>query len=155
MIQKQRGFTIIELMTTIAILAVVAAIAVPSIGNLMRKNRLTASANELFASVTIARSEAIKRKADVTIQATGASWSDGWTVTEGGDVLQTSTGSQGSITSSTFASKGAITFEANGYTSVASPWVNGDGVKFCDGEGKAKLVVVKTSGSVEVQDSTC
>lgn len=153
--QKNRGFTIIELMTTIALLAIISALAVPSIGNLMRSNKLTAASNELIASISIARSEAIKRKADVTLEPVGSTWADGWRVVSGAETINESNPIDSKFKASTKADKGSVTFKPNGYASEINPWGNGDGVKFCDGKGKAKIITMNTAGSITVNDSTC
>jgi type IV fimbrial biogenesis protein FimT len=56
------GFTLLELMVTIAILAIVAALGTPSLANIIRDNRVTAQANDLVSLLTLARSEAVKRR---------------------------------------------------------------------------------------------
>lgn len=57
------GVTLIELMVTIAVLAVVLGIGVPSFRDLILQNRLTSAANELLSGIAATRSEAIKRNA--------------------------------------------------------------------------------------------
>ena len=89
--QTSLGFTLVELMVTVAIIAIVAGLAVPSFISIMQQNRSTNFANELAASLNLARSEAIKRAATVTVctsNTTAASpvcdstraWKDGWLV---------------------------------------------------------------------------
>lgn len=56
-----KGFTLLELMVTVAVLAIVMSVAVPSFVNLVNGNRLTAQSNEILAALLLARTEAIKR----------------------------------------------------------------------------------------------
>src|SRR5690625_7896883 len=64
-VTTQKGFTLIELMVTIAILAIVLAIATPSFNNIILSNRIDSVAQELHGSLQLARSEAVKRKEQI------------------------------------------------------------------------------------------
>ena len=92
-----RGFTLVEIMMAIVILAILLGIAVPSFRDASLSSRLTGYANDIVASAQVARSEAIKRNARVRLctSAAGtaceadADWTDGWiVVTAGGEVLR-------------------------------------------------------------------
>ncbi len=61
------GFTIIELMVTIAVASVLLSMAVPSFNQMVVGGRLTTQSNEMVAAISLARSEAIKRNASVTL----------------------------------------------------------------------------------------
>lgn len=80
------GFTLIELMVAVAMLAILLAIAVPSFRSALAGNRLTASTNDLISAIAAARSEAIRRGGRITLckSADGVSctvaggWEQGW-----------------------------------------------------------------------------
>lgn len=80
------GFTLVELMVTIAIVAILSAIALPSFSNSIRNNRLATTTNEFIAAVSLARSEAVKSNRGARVCASsdgatcGTNWSDGWIV---------------------------------------------------------------------------
>lgn len=86
------GFTLVELVIAVAVLAILVAIAVPSFQSTFRSNRVTSGANELLALFSYARSEAIRSNvgngtvaaASVCASADGATcggtWEDGWLV---------------------------------------------------------------------------
>jgi type IV fimbrial biogenesis protein FimT len=78
------GFTMVELLVVIAIVAALASLAVPSFTDMMQKNRLSAAAAVMQKSLSLARSEAIRRGTDarVTVAAatTAGAWANGWTV---------------------------------------------------------------------------
>ena len=73
------GFTLIELIVAIAVLAVMIALAVPSFTSLINGNRLTANSNELVASLQLAKMESLRRNLRVAVceSADGASCTDG------------------------------------------------------------------------------
>ena len=74
------GFTLIELMITIIIAAILLSIAIPSFTDTIAANRLTTNANELVTALNLARSEAVKRGQQVVVRKTGANWENGWQV---------------------------------------------------------------------------
>jgi type IV fimbrial biogenesis protein FimT len=65
--RAQRGFTLIELMVALAVMAIVIGMAVPGFQSMINGNRLAGASNELIASVQTARMEAIRRGARVAI----------------------------------------------------------------------------------------
>jgi type IV fimbrial biogenesis protein FimT len=84
----QRGFTLLELMVTVTVLAVLLGLAVPSFVETVRNNRLITQTNEFVGALNYTRSEALKRANPVTICSStdgatcagSASWSTGWVI---------------------------------------------------------------------------
>lgn len=76
-----RGFTLIELMVTVALVAILLAFAVPSMTTFQRNAQLTSFSNTLLAAINAARGEAMKRgRSAMVVPADGSSWSSGWVV---------------------------------------------------------------------------
>lgn len=70
-----------ELMVVLSIASILLAIGVPSFSALIQNQRLTATSNEFFMSLNLARSEAIRRGARVDVApADGRQWAQGWVV---------------------------------------------------------------------------
>lgn len=65
------GFTLVELMVTVAIIGIVAAVAVPAMQSMIMSSRLNGAAEELTSAVQVARSEATRRNATVRLCPTG------------------------------------------------------------------------------------
>lgn len=72
------GFSIVEMMVTVAILAILLGIALPSFTTFIEDQRVKSVASELHSSITLARSEALKRNASVTLAPRDGGWSAGW-----------------------------------------------------------------------------
>lgn len=86
--KKNSGFTLLELLITLAIVAILLIVGVPSLRSMMQGNQLVSSTNELLSALHVARSEAIKSNGRVTICessngtdcATTGDWKNGWIV---------------------------------------------------------------------------
>ncbi|MBK7052484.1 MAG: GspH/FimT family pseudopilin [Rhodoferax sp.] len=77
-----KGFTLIELMVTMALLAILMAVAVPSMTTFQRNAQLTSFSNTMLASINAARGEAMKRGRSARMVPTGGGtdWNNGWVI---------------------------------------------------------------------------
>ena len=125
--KRAHGVTLVELMVTLAIVAVGAAVAVPSFKGMIADTRVSAQANDLLVSLKYTRSEAVKRNARVTmckkasdntcaVTATAtAGWQGGWLVFVDGGAVGTLDGAdtilrvQGPLSVSTLTGDGGVT----------------------------------------------
>jgi len=92
--RAQRGVTLVELMVALSILSMLLYITTPLFRDAGLPSQLRAIANNVVAATQLARSEAIKRNATVTLcvssdgQTCGAgNWQQGWIVVSGGTVI--------------------------------------------------------------------
>jgi type IV fimbrial biogenesis protein FimT len=87
----ERGFTLVELMVTVALAAILGMLAAPAIGDFIVKSRMTNASNEFSGSLLRARNEAVSRNSCVslcmssnadgsspTCSTSGANWQVGW-----------------------------------------------------------------------------
>ena len=114
--RRSGGFTAIELMVVVALVAILTAIAAPYMGQMVRTQRLRTTSFDVFSSLTLARSEAIKRNVSVTMTPVGGDWAKGWTITDAnGNLLKT----QGSVDTVTIAGPANAVFNGTGRLGAA------------------------------------
>ncbi|MGJ7493747.1 GspH/FimT family pseudopilin [Variovorax sp. RT4R15] len=134
--RQQTGFTLIELMVVVAIVAILTMIASPSFVGLIQTNRVSAELNSFVGDLQFARSEAIKQGVPVSVCASsnGTSclasntWQSGWmvftdlnasgTVTAGDTVLRKRPSWTGGDTFSAAPSITAVTYSRDGFANL-------------------------------------
>lgn len=169
------GFTLIELVVTLAVAAILTTIAVPSFRGFVESNRLTAVTNDLIADFQLARSEALKRSANTIIckSADGASctaagtWNSGWIVfadidgsgtwtqTAGKEDVMVRTHQSLPVGTTLAASPAAIvTFDRQG---LLTPLGTGAGAyTICNSQlGKSRVVNLNSTGRTNLAEGTC
>lgn len=86
MVYRNKGFTLVELIITVAVVAIVAGIAVPSFTEQIRNNRSISIANEFVDVIGFARAQSVSRPARISICASNngtacaGDWADGYIV---------------------------------------------------------------------------
>lgn len=158
--RRQRGFTLGEMLTALAVVGIGLAVAVPSFQTITRNNRRATAVNQLVAAMHMARSEAVTRNQRVVIcpsadgEACGGDWQDGWVYfpdpndnqvrDEGEDVLGAGT-ELGALTVTSPEFGDYIVYRPNGRP-VASDGASDSGqFTFCDVRGPAHAGVVLVS----------
>lgn len=77
---KERGFTLVELMVSMAVVAILTQAAVPQLSQMLQAQQRLAAARELASGIRSARVAAITRHQAVSIQAIDEDWSQGWRI---------------------------------------------------------------------------
>jgi type IV fimbrial biogenesis protein FimT len=109
--RRSSGFTMVELLVTIAIATILTTLAVPSFSGLIASQRAKTAASELFASFLAARSDAIMLNANVTVLPLAGGWSQGWRILDpANNVLE----SHGALNNVAIPQTGGVTFRPSG-----------------------------------------
>jgi type IV fimbrial biogenesis protein FimT len=114
----QRGFTLIEAVIVMAIMAILAGVSTSSFVWLNQSTQIRGAAFDLVADLDFARSEAVKRNGDVVVAPVGGAWVNGWTITSGGTVLRQHAALTAQIDFA--AAPGTLTFDGAGRASLVS-----------------------------------
>lgn len=165
----QRGFTLVELMVTLAVLAVLIGIAVPSFQNIIARNRLTSITNEMVAALQLTRIEAVRRNTRVVFCPTtdgatcaGNNWLRSIVVVPGGEIVREINfeGAGLSILGSSNVTTGnQISFGASGFARAGTTATNQrGGLRVCStqvgaNENARDVMVAVSRISVETETS--
>jgi type IV fimbrial biogenesis protein FimT len=161
---RQKGFTLLELLTTVGVATVLVSVAVPSFTNLTLNSRRASSINELVGALHFARNSAVTRNERVTVCASSngtacaaVGWNEGWVVFADGNgnqsvdfgetVFRAGAEVQGiSVVSSEFPN--FFIYRPNGRVMGAAAATNSGDFTICDRRGAeyANVVIVDMSG---------
>ena len=165
--RETRGFTLLELMVVLIIVAIVLTFAVPSFRTLILNQRINGLTDNLFNSLSYARSLALSNDEPVTVcpysaagsTTCGNNWSAGWIV-----VKQPPLGTS-AVLNTTVLSAGGPTLKATAYggsSSISAITFNGRGLlntsqallTACDSRGaaQARSILVYSTGSMQTSN---
>ena len=117
MATRTRGLTLIEVLTVVAVMAIVTAVAAPGMRTFGVSQKTKSMSYDLVSDLLTARSESLKRNRTVTVAPVGDSWATGWTVTAGTTVISQRQADLGSLAFE--GAPSAISF--NNFGRVSSP----------------------------------
>jgi type IV fimbrial biogenesis protein FimT len=117
MVKTTRGFTVIEMMFVVVILAIMMAVALPNYSQFVRNQRVKTASFDVFSSLMLARSEAVTRNATVTVtpQSGTTDWTGGWRVQVGATTLRT----QAALSNLTMTGPAVVTYNGAGRLTAA------------------------------------
>jgi type IV fimbrial biogenesis protein FimT len=150
---RMRGVTLIELIVTLAISAVLLGIGVPSFVSFIRNQAVKTASFDITSMLIFARSEAIKRNADVVITPTSGNWAYGWAVTTTSGGATTTLSAQSAFSGLTItASIASLSYGSNGRvqgTTQPSFQISGNG------STDTRCVSVSLSGLPNSKTGSC
>lgn len=164
-----RGFSLIEMMITLAIAAIMLGIAVPAMSGLIASNRLKSQASDLLANLALARSEAIKRgvlttlcPSDTGTGCTNTDWSAGYLLfinVDGDNNFDTGSDSilrvggrlsgNSTLASSDFRAAAPLHFLPSGQAGKAGSFT------LCQSGQAGRIIAVTLAGGVSAASSSC
>jgi len=147
---RLRGFTLIEMVAVMAVTLILIALAAPSFRDLMRSQTIKNTSFNLVSSLVRARSEAVTRNANVTVQPVGGSWLNGWEIAlaDGTQISKSDAPSGITITG-----PASVTFNGNGApTAVPAPFAVAAGDALADNQ---RCVRLNLSGRPQLKKGSC
>lgn len=154
---REGGFTLVELMVTLAIAAIVMTMAIPSFTDMTKNNRLTTQTNQLVTALNLARSEAITRRVAIDVTATDAAdsgneWGEGWSVAvNGGATLRVFESLGSNTTLDSGNDLATIQYQPSGRASAT------DTLTLCDDRSgeNGRQITILTTGRVTTTTVVC
>ncbi len=168
---KNMGFTLVELMITIAIVGIIVGFGIPGFQEMIRKNRASSTANELISTLNLARSEAIKRGQIVTVCKSAnvtdatpscsadANWNQGWLIfvdingngaIDGNDTrLKIGQPSAKGLSINETNDDAFLSFKSNGLSNTGTT-----SLEICVGTIK-RTIDMSNTGRVRIDNGTC
>ncbi|CAH0444104.1 hypothetical protein LMG10661_00651 [Ralstonia syzygii subsp. syzygii] len=172
-----RGFTLLEMMVTIAIISIMLVLVAPSFSDFLRKQRLLSATDNITSAIGQARTRALAQNSYVTVAPINGDWANGWRVFSEGqnpdgiydpstdtllnqydaltNGLKVTYNSTAYVGGSGNASGSYLIYSPNGYTAskLKQPQVTAAfNVAYQDGTGPSRIVIVNALGRARTCD---
>lgn len=170
--KRESGFTLLELMVTVGIAAILLSVGVPSFKGMIMDSRLARDSNQFVASISMARSAAVKYQRNATVCAStdysapvptcsaSQDWSNGWIVwvdkdrdgaTDGNEIISVQAPIDGTTTFSASAVS-RFSYDARGFGATPS-----DDLTMCDNRSgeTGRVIKVNNVGRTHVARQGC
>jgi type IV fimbrial biogenesis protein FimT len=134
-VHQMRGFTLIELMITVAVMAILVILAVPNFRNMILSNALTTAANDIVGALNLAKLDAIKRNAPAQFCSNDAATNTTDTLgtacgtTAGGVVVLTTSTTTSPVRGASPSIQGSVQLHGN----IAAVRFGGSGIGYTPG----------------------
>ena len=166
---KSTGFTLTEALITLAVVGVLIRVALPSLTDFLEDMQLSSNTNDLFSSLFLARSEAVKRNATVSLCKidpnspascdNSDTWQSGWIAfvdldsdgirDTGETILETYTGMNSNTAVSSTGFSNFISYQPSGATNTVGS------INVCVNNTIAQDIIINATGRPRIADSTC
>jgi type IV fimbrial biogenesis protein FimT len=161
--KRNLGFSLIELMVTLAVLVILITVAIPSFTSLIQNSRSAALANSIVIALNVARSEAVKRNALINLcpgndgSACPGNWTNGWIVqlNTGATTVQVWDAPDTGAVITQVGGNSTIRFDGSGRMTLPAAAVTiNSRYPNCTGQ-QARQIQISTTGRVSVTRAAC
>lgn len=147
---KDSGFTLIELMVAVTVLAIIMAFGLPQLSGILQSNRNVASINSLSGILAYARSQAVTLNTAVSVVPNvGADWLTGWTVTVDATAENLRISRAPNVVDVTIRGPISVTFNPNGSANAST-------IQLCRGANAttARAINISAIGTIQTARDT-